>query len=153
LTEKIVFEAGDTGFEKFQSIFAFVRSVGGPLSLAYGAQAVVTLGILVACIWIWRSGAAHRLKGAALLTGALLSSPYVLDYDLIAFGLALALFVAHGLERGFHPWEKTVLAVAWFSPAIDRAVAGVTFIPLGFLMLAAVFLLIVRRVGAERAVA
>ncbi|HVV78618.1 MAG TPA: glycosyltransferase family 87 protein [Pseudolabrys sp.] len=153
LTEKIVFEAGDTGFEKFQSIFAFVRSLGGPLSLAYGAQAVVTLGALAACVWIWRSEAAHRLKGAALLTGALLSSPYMLDYDLIAFGLAIALVVAHGLKRGFHPWEKTVLAVAWFSPAIDRAIAGATFIPLGFLMLAAVFLLIVRRVRAEQGAA
>lgn len=151
LTGKIVFEAGDTGFEKFQSVFAFARSVGGPLSLAYGLQAVVTFGALGACIWIWRSEAAHRLKAAALLTAVLLSSPYVLDYDLIAFGLAIALFVAHGLEHGFRPWEKTVLALAWFSPAVDRAVAGVTFIPLGFLMLAAVFLLVVRRVQAEQA--
>jgi hypothetical protein len=153
LTEKIVFEAGDTGFEKFQSLFAFVRSLGGPLPLAYGLQALVTLGALLACIWIWRSDAAQRLKGAALLTAALLSSPYMLDYDLIAFGLAIALFVAHGIEHGFRPWEKTVLAAAWLSPAIDRTVAGWTFIPLGFLMLAAVFLLIVRRIHAERTAA
>lgn len=153
LTEKIVFEAGDTGFEKFQSIFAFVRSLGGPLPLAYGLQVVVTLGALVACIWIWRSDAAHRLKGAALLTAALLSSPYMLDYDLIAFGLAIALLVAHAGEHSFWPWEKTLLAAAWLSPAIDRTVAGWTFIPLGFLMLAAVFLLIVRRVHAERTAA
>jgi hypothetical protein len=153
LTEKIVFEAGDTGFEKFQSIFAWVRAWHGPLPLAYGLQAVVTLGALTACIRIWRSDAAHRLKGAALLTGALLSSPYVLDYDLIAFGLAIALFAAQAMEQGFRPWEKTVLAAAWFSPAIDRTVAGWTFIPLGFLMLAAVFLLVVRRVAAEQAAA
>jgi hypothetical protein len=151
LTEKIVFEAGDTGFEKFQSIFAWVRSWNGPLPLAYGLQGVVTLGVLTACIRIWRSEAAHRLKGAALLTGALLSSPYVLDYDLIAFGLAIALFAAQAMEQGFRPFEKTVLAAAWFSPAIDRAVAGWTFIPLGFLMLAAVFLLVMRRVAGERA--
>jgi hypothetical protein len=149
LTEKIVFEAGDTGFEKFQSIFAWVRLWNGPLVLAYGLQAVVTLGALIACIRIWRSDAAHRLKGAALLIGALLSSPYVLDYDLIAFGLAIALFAAHAMEHGFRPWEKTVLAAAWFSPAIDRAVAGWTFFPLGFLMLAAAFLLVVRRAESE----
>jgi len=150
LTERIVFEAGDTGFEKFQSIFAWVRLWGGPLSLAYGLQALVTLPALAACIWIWRSDAAHRLKGAALLTAALLSSPYVLDYDLIAFGLAIALLVAHGTGHGFQPWEKTVLAIAWLSPALDRTVTGLTFIPLGFLMLAAVFLLVVRRVYVER---
>lgn len=153
LTERIVFEAGDTGFEKFQSIFAFVRSLGGPLPLAYGLQAAVTAGALATCVWIWRSDAAHRLKGAALLTAALLSSPYVLDYDLIAFGLAIALLAAHGREAGFLPWEKTVLALAWISPAIDRSIAGATFVPAGFLMLAAVFLLIVRRVQAEQAAA
>jgi hypothetical protein len=145
-----VFEAGDTGFEKFQSIFAWVRLWGGPLPLAYGFQAMVTLPALAVCVWIWRSDAAHRLKGAALLTAALLSSPYVLDYDLIAFGLAIALLVAHGLDHGFHAWEKTVLALAWLSPALDRSVTGVTFIPLGFLVLAAVFLLVVKRVYAER---
>lgn len=153
LTEKIVFEAGNTGFEKFQSVFAFVRSMGGPLPLAYGLQAVVTFGVLAACIWIWRSGTAHRLKGAALLTGALLASPYVLDYDLIAFGLAIALAVAHGLAHGFRPWEKTILAAAWLSPVLDRAVTGLTFVPLGFLMLGAVFLLVVGRVRAERSAA
>jgi hypothetical protein len=150
LTERIVFEAGDTGFEKFQSIFAWVRLWGGPLPLAYGLQAMVTLPALAACVWIWRSDTAHRLKGAALLTAALLSSPYVLDYDLIAFGLAIALLVARGLDHGFQPWEKTVLALAWLSPAMDRTVTGATFVPLGFLMLAAVFLLVVRRVHVER---
>ena len=149
LTEKIVFEAGDTGFEKFQSIFAWVRLWHGPLWLAYGLQAVVTLGALAVCVWIWRSGAAHRLKGAALLTGALLASPYVLDYDLIAFGLAIALAAAHGLKHGFRPWEKTILAAAWVAPVLDRGVTGLTFVPLGFLMLGAVFLLVVGRVHAE----
>jgi hypothetical protein len=43
-----------------------------------------------------------------------------------------------------------VLAIAWLSPALDRTVTGLTFIPLGFLMLAAVFLLVVRRVYVER---
>jgi len=153
LTQKIVFETGNTGFEKFQSIFAWVRLWGGPLRLAYGLQGVVTLGVLAGCVWIWRSPAAHRLKGAALLTGVMLSSPYVLDYDLVAFGLALALFAAHGMERGFHPWEKTFLALAWFMPVVAREFARLTYVPLGFLVLAAIFLLIVQRVRSERSAA
>src|SRR5215208_5554535 len=80
LTRTIAFEAGDTGFEKFQSAFAWVRLWGGSLTLAYGLQAVVTGGVLVGCVWIWRAAVDPRLKGAALITGALLSSPYVLDY-------------------------------------------------------------------------
>jgi alpha-1,2-mannosyltransferase len=151
LTQKVVFEAGNTGFEKFQSIFAWVRLWGGPLQLAYGLQGIVTLSVLAACVWIWWSPVAHRLKGAALLTGVLLSSPYMLDYDLVAFGLALALFAAHGLERGFAPWEKTALAFAWVIPVAAREVTRLTYLPIGFLSLVAIFLLILQRARAELA--
>jgi alpha-1,2-mannosyltransferase len=151
LTQKVVFETGNTGFEKFQSIFAWVGLWGGPLRLSYGLQGLVTLGALAGCVWIWWSPAAHRLKGAALLTGVLLSSPYVLDYDLPVFGLALALFVAHGLERGFAPWEKTALALAWIMPVATREFSRLTYVPIGFLALAAIFLLILHRARAEQA--
>jgi alpha-1,2-mannosyltransferase len=151
LTQKVVFETGNTGFEKFQSIFAWVGLWGGPLRLSYALQGIVTLGTLAGCVWIWWSPVAHRLKGAALLTGVLLSSPYVLDYDLPAFGLALALFVAHGLERGFQPWEKTTLALAWIMPVAAREFTRLTYVPIGFLSLAAIFLLILQRARAELA--
>ncbi|HEX2216681.1 MAG TPA: glycosyltransferase family 87 protein [Xanthobacteraceae bacterium] len=150
LTRTIVFETGNTGFEKFQSIFAWVRLWGGPLSLAYGAQVVVTVVSTIACIWIWRSDTSLNLKGAALLTGAMLSSPYVLDYDLIVFGMALAFLAAHAIKRGFQPWEKTLLAVAWFTPIYARAAAQFMLLPLGFLTLLAVFAWIVCRVRAEQ---
>ena len=69
LTQKVVFETGNTGFEKFQSIFAWVGLWGGPLQLSYGLQGIVTLFALASIVWIWRSPVSHRLKGAALLTG------------------------------------------------------------------------------------
>jgi alpha-1,2-mannosyltransferase len=151
LTQKVVFETGNTGFEKFQSIFAWVGLWGGPLRLSYALQGIVTLGALAGCVWIWWSPVAHRLKGAALLTGVLLSSPYVLDYDLIVLGFALALFAAHGLERGFAPWEKTALALAWLMPVATREFTRLTYVPIGFLSLAAIFLLMLHRARAERA--
>jgi hypothetical protein len=150
LTQKVVFETGNTGFEKFQSIFAWVGLWGGPLQLAYGLQALVTLAVLGVCVWMWHSAVAYRLRGAALLTGVLLSSPYVLDYDLIAFGMALALLVAHGMERGFLPWEKTFIALAWIAPVCARSIAKLTYIPLGFFALSAIFVLIVLRARAEQ---
>lgn len=150
LTGSVVLDAGSTGFGKFQSIFSWMRLVGGPLPLAYGAQAVVTLAVLAACVWMWRSPVSFRLKGAALLTGALLSSPYVFDYDFIVFGLALALVVAHGFEHGFNPWEKTILALGWLSPCLDRPIGELGF-PLGFLSLAVLFLLVVKRAAGEGA--
>ena len=58
--------------------------------------------------------------------------------------------VAHGLERGFHRWEKTVLALAWIAPVVARALAAVTYLPLGFFALTAVFIMIVVRVRSEQ---
>ena len=148
LTRTIVFEAGNTGFEKFQSAFAWVRLWGGPVMLAYGAQAIMAAGVLVACVWIWRREADWRLKGGALVIGALLFSPYTLDYDFVVFGMAVALLASYGLEAGFQPWDKTLLAAAWFAPAAARSIAKVFYLPVGFLVLTAVFLLIVERVRA-----
>ena len=150
LTRTIAFEAGSTGFEKFQSMFAWVRLWGGSIPFAYGAQALVTAASVIACIWIWRSDVSLRLKGAALLTGAMLSSPYVLDYDMVVFGMALAFLAAHALKRGFERWEKTLIAVAWFAPVCARALAQTMLLPVGFLTLAGVFVWIVARVRAER---
>ena len=151
LTQKLVFETGNTGFEKFVSIFAWVGLWGGPLRLSYGLQGIVTLFALAATVWIWRSPVSYRLKSAALLTGVLLSSPYVLDYDLPVFGLALAFYVAHGIEHGFDPWEKTAIAAAWAVPAASREFTRLTCIPIGFLALATIFLMVLHRAWAERA--
>jgi hypothetical protein len=150
LTRTIVFEAGDTGFEKFQSVFAIVRVWGGSVPSAYLAQGALTAGVLAVSVLIWRSGTPLRLKGAALLTGTLLCSPYVLDYDLIVFGMALALFSAHGLEHGFMRWEKTLLAFGWIAPLVARSLGGLLHLPIGLAAMTAVFVSIALRVLHEQ---
>jgi hypothetical protein len=150
LTRTVAFEAGDTGFEKFQSVFAIVRMWGGSVPSAYVAQGAMTAAVLAVSVLIWRSGAAPRLKGAALLTGTLLSSPYVLDYDLVVFGFALAMFAAHGLEGGFMRWEKTLLAFGWIAPLVARSLGGLLHLPVGLAAMTAVFISIALRVLHER---
>jgi len=149
LTRTIVLEPDSASFEKFQSAFAWMRLWGEPLAVAYGLQAAVTAAALVGCVWAWRGEASFRLKAAALLTGTLLSSPYVLDYDFVVLGMALAFFVAEGLQSGFRPWEKTVLALAWITPVAAREIAKVLYLPLGLFMLAVLFALILMRIRAE----
>jgi hypothetical protein len=150
-TRTIVFEQGDTGFEKFQSAFAWVRLWHGPVALAYAAQAVVALLVVAAVVWIWRGAVPFALQAAALLAGSLLVSPYTLDYDFVVFGMALAFLVAHGLAHGFRPWERTLIAFAWFVPAIARSVGKFAHMPIGFLALAAIFALIVLRARETQA--
>jgi hypothetical protein len=142
----IAFEAGSTGFFKFQSAFAWMRLWGASVEVAYAVQAVVSATVLVGCAWAWRAAVDLRLKGAALITGAMLCSPYMLDYDLVAFGMALAFLAAHGMAHGFRRWEKTLLALGWFMPLIARELSRATLIPIGFLVLLGVFAFIMLRV-------
>jgi hypothetical protein len=146
-TEAVVLEAHH--FEKVQSAFACVRLWGGPVWLAYAVQGVAAAGVLAVTVAAWRAEVPHRLKAALLLTGAMLATPYVFDYDFILLGMAVAFFAAHGVERGFLPWEKTMLAAAWLVPLVARTVAREAYLPLGFMVLAAMFAVVLRRVRAD----
>lgn len=138
-TRRVVLEEGGPGFAKMQSAFAAVRLLGGPVSLAYGVQAAVTSGTLAALAWLWRSEADGRFKLAALLTASLLTTPYCMDYDTVLLGPALAALASVGSERGFGPYAKTSLAVAWVMPLLARPSAGVLGVPLGVAVMLILF--------------
>jgi hypothetical protein len=142
-TRTVVLEQGDTGWHKIQSVFSWVRMWGGGVDLAYAVQGAVTVAVVAATAWLWRSHAAYPLKAAALLIGTILATPYSLDYDLMLLAPAIAFLAAAGLSRGFAPWEKTLLATLWVVPLIARSVAEATLIPLAVpaMLVAFVFLL------------
>ena len=149
-TRTVVLEQGSTGWEKIQSAFSAVRMWGGGIGAAYAVQTAVTLLVLAGLAWLWaRRGADWRLRAAAVLPAALLTTPYCLDYDMMLLGPALALLVAHGLARGFAPWERTVLAAVWCAPLLARMVAAVTLVPLGLLSMLALFGLVLARAGGD----
>ena len=85
-TRTVVLEQGGTGWEKIQSIFSAVRMWGAGVPAAYAAQAALALCSAASLAWLWRSDAAFELKAAALASGSLLATPYVLDYDLVVLG-------------------------------------------------------------------
>jgi hypothetical protein len=103
-----------------------------------------------ATAWIWYQDQDVRLKGAALLIGTLLSTPYVLDYDFVLLGMANALMVSYGLQRGFVPWEKTAMALMWLLPSAVRSLN--TFAPAGFLLLIVALAFVLTHVRRETAV-
>ena len=136
LTRTIVLERGATGWEKIQSVFSWIRMLGGSIEFAYIGQGLVTVAVILGCAWLWRSKVDLALKGAALATAALIATPYVLDYDLVLLGVAIALLVGRGLTYGFMRWEKTLLAVAWLAPGVTRSLATLVPLQLGFLTMA-----------------
>jgi alpha-1,2-mannosyltransferase len=144
-TQSVVLEQGGTGWEKIQSMFSAVRMWGASVPLAYGAQSALTLAVAGCIVWLWRSAAAFELKAAALALACLLATPYVLDYDLVVLGVAIAFLARHGFARGFHRYEATVLAVAWIMPLLARTIMSATGIPFGLLTLVAVFTITMMR--------
>jgi hypothetical protein len=100
--------------------------------------------------WLWRSDAAFELKAAALATGSLLATPYVLDYDLVALAVAIAYLARYGLARGFRDFEISLLAAAWMVPLLSRGIAGATGIPLGLVVLSTLYVFTLRRAVLDR---
>lgn len=141
-----VAEQGATGWHKIQSVFAAARLWGAATPWAYFAQAMAALAAAACVVWLWGRRADWRLCGAALLVGSLLATPYSLDYDLMLLGPAIALFAAYGAERGFRPWEKTLLALVWLMPLGLRAFTEIASLHLGVALMF-VFLWIIWRRG------
>ena len=141
----IVLEQGGAGFEKIQSVFAFVRISGGTVDAAYAAQTIAGTAVAAALTLLWRSQASAACMGAGLCLGALLATPYCLDYDMMLLAPAIALMAVEASTRGFLPYERTALAALWLVPIAARGVAGATHIPLGLAAMAICFAFVIRR--------
>ena len=144
LTRQLVIEQGETGWHKIQSAFAAMRMWGGSVPLAYAVQGVVTVTAMGAVLWLTRAARPH-VRNAAVCAAVLLSTPYVLDYDLVVLGLGATFLAAEGLARGFLPWEKSLLELIWVAPLAARPLAEATLFPLGQLSVIALLALTVRR--------
>ena len=149
-TQTVVLEPGGIGWEKIQSAFSAMRMWGAGVRSAYAIQIALALMLAASLAWLWQSNALFELKASALATASLLATPYVLDYDLVVLAVAIVFFVRHGMNRGFHDYEISLLAAAWIVPLLSRAVAGVTGVPLGLLVLLALYVFIVQRAVRDR---
>ena len=148
-TRTVVLEAGGTGWEKIQSLFSAVRMCGGSIDVAYAAQGALALALAASIVWLWRSQAAFELKAAALAVASLLVTPYVLDYDMVVLGIAIAFLVRHGFAHGFHSYEVSLLALAWAAPFLTRSIAGLSGIPLGLIVMLALYAMTLRRAASD----
>jgi len=109
---QLVLADGGMGFEKLQSAFGLVRSLGGSERLAWAIHGTMTAAIAVALCLLWRSRARDEVKAAALALGIVLATPYLLVYDLVLLAVPTACLVRLGLATGFHPAERVLLPAA-----------------------------------------
>ncbi len=101
LSSHALIEEGALDWDRVQSVFAFVRAHGGSEALAWTVQAVVTLGLAVGLVLLWRSRVPFELKAAALAAGTLLASPYLFMYDVVVLAVAVAFLLRFALEHDF----------------------------------------------------
>jgi alpha-1,2-mannosyltransferase len=151
LTRIVVLEAGSTGWEKIQSLFSAVRMWGGSVETAYAAQAALSLTVAATLVWLWRRPAAGDLKAAALPCACLLTTPYVLDYDLVVLAVSVAFFIRYALAHGFRDYEISLLAFVWTAPLVTRSLAGAISVPLGLIAVLLLYALTLRRAAVKNA--
>jgi arabinofuranan 3-O-arabinosyltransferase len=112
ITSRIVLGEGHADWSRLQSVFGLVRAHGGGEALAWTAQAIFSLTLAAAIVWLWRSRAPYELKAAALAAGTLLVTPYLYMYDLPALAVAVAFLLRYTLRTGLSPTEVAGLAAA-----------------------------------------
>jgi hypothetical protein len=83
-TSHVVLGQGGADFSRLQSLFGLVRTLGGGEMLAWQLQDGCAGLLAVTVMFLWHSGAAFELKAAALSCAALLATPYLYIYDLVA---------------------------------------------------------------------
>lgn len=123
---RAVLEQNGVGWGKMASIYAFLRAVGLGDGWAWGGQGLAFLAAAALVARIWAGNARHALKAAALTAAVPLATPFVLGYDLMPLGLAIAWMTADGLAQGFRPWDKSLLVAFWLAPllALPLGMAG-----------------------------
>ena len=126
--------------------------MGGGIDTAYAVHGVVAVLVTLAVVWVWYRPVPMPLKAAALATAALLTTPYVLDYDLILLAIPIALLTVDGVRTEFLSGEKIILFAAWLLPLFSRII-GAFGVPIGPVVLLLLFVAILQRAVAASGVA
>ncbi|MEI9930766.1 MAG: glycosyltransferase family 87 protein [Rhizomicrobium sp.] len=99
VTNHEILESGRAGFNKLQSLFGILMSLGSPYWLALMAQGAIAILVTVLTCLAWRDRRIEFDEKAALLVlAALTATPYVYVYDYPVLFIACA-FLLHGGVR------------------------------------------------------
>ena len=136
---------------KMPTFFSLCRLLGLPLQWAYVVQAAMAVSAAIAVGWVWLRCRDFELRAAALLVGAMLTPPYLFDYDLAWLALFIAWYTRLALRLGWLKWEREMLVLAWLLPLLTLPAYGLIRVQLAPFVLLALLLMVLRRVRAERA--
>jgi len=106
-----VLDRGGVAFHKQQSIHGLVRSLGANDTLAWTLHLIAAVAAAGFTCWLWLRPVDDRLKAASLAVAALIATPYLFIYDLPILTVPVVFLASLGIERGFIPGERSLLAV------------------------------------------
>jgi hypothetical protein len=107
---------GATSVDVEPTFMAAVLSAGFGIKAAYLVQLVVMLLVVAGVAWVWGKKLALALRGAVLVLGTLLFTPYAFVYDLAILALPLIWLWEDGRVHGRLPGELLLLMFGWLAP-------------------------------------
>jgi hypothetical protein len=139
-------ETGSVSWGIMPTFFAAVLSAGFGVKSAFLVQGVVMLAALAGVAWVWSKKTSLANRGAVLVLGTLLFTPYAFVYDLAILALPLAWLWEEGRRHGRRPGELLLLLLGWLIPGTTFFLwSGIKVfggkLQIGPLILAALFLL------------
>lgn len=132
---RLLMEHGDSFWHRMPSVFAAARLIGMSSAPAYVLQILSAVIAAILVVLVWRSSASLGVKGAALIIGSFLSTPYAWDYDMVALTFAVVWLGAEAARTGFRPWQKIVLAATLTAPIVISPLAIATHLQSGPIIL------------------
>ncbi len=136
----------DANWTRLQTVYGLVRELYGSAFLAALAQFATTIGLVLLVWWVWRSSTRYALKAATLAAAALIATPYAYIYDLAIVAVPVAFLANDQLHHGLLRGEQTTL-LALFAAALASMVVFWGALPLGPLIVTALLVLVLRRIG------
>ena len=100
---------GGAGWAKIESMYSVARYLGANDHVAWIVQFLTSAISALAVLWLWRSDNAYELKAAGLIAAALISIPYLHEYD---FPVILVVFAFLYRQHAFDRTEWLAVAAA-----------------------------------------
>ena len=138
-------QSGVFPFEKLVSVYGGFAMAGAAPAVAMSAQIAASLALAALTFAFWRRVKAPDLRLAALCASALLAAPNAFYYELTLSIPALVVAARRGVETGWLPGERPIIAAVWAAPMLLLSFGGHPGLPLGCLTALAALALVVRR--------
>ncbi len=127
------------------TIFALMRLLNVSLALSYVVHATLAL-VTVVIVWkVCRSDSQWTVKSAAIMTGSLLISPYLMEYDLAWLGMPIVWLSQIGLQSGWLRGDREILVANWLLPLFTVVLAWLFLVQIGPVIILALLWAVVRR--------